>query len=94
MLARAGVDLTRVVFEAVIAHNAPGLAAIGQTMEGCRVGVCLAPGDGSPTLDGWEIGVLTAALSQGVATVRGVDPRRFRRISSVLDALNGLEPVS
>ncbi len=38
---------------------------------------------------GWEIGVLTRLLSVGVRTVRGADPVRFRRVRTVVEAIDG-----
>lgn len=38
-------------------------------------------------LDGWEIGVCTAALASGAADVIGVDPRRVARVREIGDLL-------
>ena len=39
-------------------------------------------------LDGWEIGVCTAALTAGAADVLGVDPRRVARVHEVTALLD------
>ena len=40
------------------------------------------------TLAGWEIGVATAALQAGAATVEGIDPERLRRVRAVVHQLD------
>lgn len=37
---------------------------------------------------GWEIGVLTRLLTAGVVAIRGVDSVRFRRVRSVVEAID------
>ena len=39
------------------------------------------------SLDGWEIGVCTAALQAGVDQVTGLTTERVRRVRAVLDSL-------
>ena len=39
------------------------------------------------SLDGWEIGICTAALRAGVDQVTGVSTERMRRVRAVLDSL-------
>ncbi|WP_421119375.1 hypothetical protein ACE2AJ_18765 [Aquihabitans daechungensis] len=43
-------------------------------------------------LDGWEIGVCTAALQAGAADVLGVDPRRVARVHEVTALLAAHAP--
>ncbi len=98
-LAADGVDTGRVVVEL----GAPPdlfdeLAALERAAPGYRVGVRLVPdlapaghgavAEGHEAAAGREIGVLTALLNAGVATVRGADPRRFRRVRAVLEAID------
>lgn len=47
--------------------------------------ICGDPG--TEQRDGWEIGVITAALSVGVRDVLGADPRRVARVRAVLGHL-------
>lgn len=54
---------------------------------------------GEPSTDqdaiGWEIGAVTWLIDNGVRTVRGVAPRRLRRLVAVARALDdALEPVA
>jgi len=58
---------------------------------GLAAGVHLV-GDAEPNdhdAAGWEIGAVTWLLAHGVRTVRGVDPRRLRRLVGVAAALDG-----
>lgn len=43
-------------------------------------------------LDGWEIGLCTAALAAGAAGVLGIDPQRVRRVREVDGALAAHAP--
>lgn len=43
-------------------------------------------------LDGWEIGVCTAALAAGATEVAGIDPRRVTRVREVWAALAAHAP--
>lgn len=45
-------------------------------------------------LDGWEIGVCTAALGAGAADVLGVDPRRVARVDEVIALLDAHAPAT
>lgn len=93
-LCAAGIDTSRVVVEV-----GPGpdlveqVTVLDRTAYGFRVGAVVglpdAGGSWSPARrDGWEIGTVTAILSAGVATVRGVAPERFRRIAATLHAVD------
>ena len=45
-------------------------------------------------LDGWEIGVCTAALGAGAADVLGVDPLRVARVAEVIARLAAPAPAT
>jgi hypothetical protein len=53
-----------------------------------------APGSAEGSGDaGWEIGVLTRLLTAGVVAIRGVDSVRFRRVRSVVEAIDAAAPA-
>lgn len=90
-----------VVVEVEIERGAPlerapfdDLAAMGLAA-GARLIDAEATGPGDPAdagahaaADGWELGVVTWLLANGVRTVRGVEPRRLRRLVAVAAELD------
>lgn len=93
-LTAAGLDTSRVVVEV-----GPGaqlleeVTVLERTAFGFRIGASVDLPIGSERWShevraGWEIGTVVALLSAGVATVRGVDPERFRRVAATLGLID------
>ena len=90
--AGSGSDLVVVVRSVVPAWLEP---LVTEAIEaGSRVLVAAEPPPGlvGETLDGWEIGVCTAALAAGAADVLGIDGTRVARVREVGDLLAAHAP--
>lgn len=98
-----GVDTSRVVVEVGPDDRlVEEVTVLERSAFGFRVGAVMALPDGArgwteSARAGWEIGTLTALLAAGVASVRGADPERFRRVAAVLHHIDragaDVEPV-
>lgn len=91
-LEAAGVRVGSLVAEVPLA-SIDAVAAAGYAV-GVDLGqVPAAPGSQESTsedaLAGWQIGALTVAVRLPVRTVRGISPRRFRRVMAVVDSIHG-----
>ncbi len=96
-LVAEGTPAGRVLVEVTVRHGEPVDVGVLSGPDGA--GVAAALGSAGVSGDaGWEIGVLTRLLTAGVVAVRGVDPVRFRRVRSVVEAIDNaaqaLEPAA
>jgi hypothetical protein len=93
-LTAEGLDTSRVIVEVGPDDQVvEEVTVLERSAFGFRVGAVLPPPVEAsrltePQRQGWEIGMLTALLGAGVASVRGADPERFRRVAAVLHHLD------